>query len=196
LQVGVSGKFLARVVTASFFPWKSLDWRNDINPHLFPPLTPLAPHRNGWFAIVVGESECQYGTREAVLRAIFPRRQYGASRDATGACICISCTHDGPAPHQISFSLSLSLSLSHYRGQTALFWIIDCTQMRCNETRNRIAMSNICGLATVARLPTFVYNLSREILSPPIIVIVRRDYARNEISIVITGKRGVIRCGT
>jgi len=68
--------------------------------------------------------------------------------------------------------------------------------MRCNETRNRIAMPNICGLATVARLPTFVYNLSREILSPPIIVIVRRDYARNEISIVITGKRGVIRCGT
>lgn len=48
-------------------------------------------------------------------------------------CICISCTHrrSGAA----SGLRPLSSLLSHYRRQTELFWIIDCAQMRRNETR-------------------------------------------------------------
>lgn len=112
---------------------------NDINPRLFPPFTPLVPLTEMAIRDRRGIGIRQYGRERSrvsfFLRAIFfPRRQYGASRDAPERAFAFRARTTVRRPVR-----PLSPLLSHYRRRMALFWIIDCTQrcdVKCRRNHN------------------------------------------------------------
>lgn len=136
---------------------------NDINPRLFPPFTPLAPHRDG-NSRSSGNRNANTGAKGAAWVSFFfyvrffPRRQYGASRDAPARAFAFRArTTVRRRIGHCATPFTPSLSLSQTNDALLDNWLH--AEMRRNENAGVTASRR--RIFAARRLPTFAFIIYR-----------------------------------